>query len=117
MLSKKDNILQLMDQVQKENLLIKLVQQINKDANLIGLDFYLSEKSTPQNIVLNLQKLIVDLINNNFSNYVNFLYRINIPEEEMLKLQGLKIEVLSEKVAILILRKEWQKVWFKSRIQ
>lgn len=117
MLSKKDNILQLIDQVQKENLLIKLVQQINKDANLVGIDFYLSENSTPQNIVLNLQKLLIDLINKNFSDYVNLLYRIDISEKEIVKLQGLEANVLTEKVAILILRKEWQKVWFKSKHQ
>lgn len=117
MLSKKDNIIQLIDQVQKENLLIKLVQQINKDANLVGLDFYLSENSTPQNIIFNLQKLLIDLINKNFSDYVNLLYRIDISEKEIVKLQGLEIIVLTEKVAILILRKEWQKVWFKSKYQ
>ena len=117
MLSKKDNIVQLIDQVQKENLLIKLVQQINKDASLVGLDFYLNENSTPQNIVLNLQNLLIDLINKNFSDYINLLYRIDVPEKEIIKLQGLKISVLTEKVAILILRKEWQKVCFKSKYQ
>ena len=117
MLPKNNNILQLIDQVQKKNLLIKLVQQINKDANLVGLDFYLSENSTPQNILCNLQKLLINLINNNFSDYVNLLYRIDISEKEIVKLQGLEANVLTEKVAILILRKEWQKVWFKSKYQ
>ncbi len=115
MLSKQDPILQLINQIQKEDLLIKLILQINKDANLVGLDFSLSEKSTPQNIVFNLHKLLIDLINNNFSDYVNLLYRIDIPEKELIRLQSLEIEILTEKVAILILRKEWQKVWFKSK--
>ncbi len=114
---KNNNILQLIGQIQKENLLIKLVQQINKDANLVGLDFYLSENSTPQNILFNLQKLLIDLINNNFSDYINLLYRVDIPEKEIIKLQGLEVNVLTEKVAILILRKEWQKVWLKSKHQ
>ncbi|NOQ91977.1 MAG: hypothetical protein GQ552_04585 [Flavobacteriaceae bacterium] len=117
MLPKNNNILQLIGQIQKENLLIKLVQQINKDANLVGLDFYLSENSTPQNILFNLQKLLIDLINNNFSDYINLLYRVDIPEKEIIKLQSLEMGVLTEKVAILILRKEWQKVWLKSKHQ
>lgn len=117
MLYKNKTILQLIDQVEKEDLLKKLVQQINKDASLVGVDFCLSENSTPKNIVLNLQKLLIELISNNFSDYVNLLYRIDIPEKEIVKLQGLEISVLSEKIAILILRKEWQKVWIKSKNQ
>jgi len=115
MLSKQDPILQLINQIQKEDLLIKLILQINKDASLVGLDFCLSEKSTPNTIVNNLQKLLIDLINNNFSDYLNLLYRVDIPEKELIRLQSLEIEILTEKVAILILRKEWQKVWFKSK--
>ncbi|MCK4561335.1 MAG: hypothetical protein KAT78_00350 [Flavobacteriaceae bacterium] len=117
MLPENNNIIQLIDQVQKENLLLKLVQQINKDVNLVGLNFYLSENSTPQNIILNLQKLLIDLISNNFSDYVNLLYRIDISEKEIVKIQDLEVNALTEKAAILILRKEWQKVWFKRKYQ
>ncbi len=38
MLYKNKTILQLIDQVEKEDLLKKLVQQINKDASLVGVD-------------------------------------------------------------------------------
>ncbi len=117
MLPENNNIIQLIDQVQKENLLLKLVQQINKDVNLVDSNFYLSENSTPQNIILNLQKLLIDLISNNFSDYVNLLYRIDISEKEIVKIQDLEVNALTEKAAILILRKEWQKVWFKRKYQ
>ena len=115
MLPDNKNALKLLDQIQKEELLKHLIKQINKDAHLVGIDFDLNENSTPQNLVLNLKILLMDLINNKFSDYVNFLYRIDIPENQIIELQDLELNLLTEKVTILILRKEWQKVWFKSK--
>lgn len=117
MLPDNKNVLKLLDQIQKEDLLKRLIQQINKDAQLVGIDLDLNENSSPENLVLNLKILLMDLINNKFSDYVNFLYRIDVSEKQMLELQGLELNILTEKVAILILRKEWQKVWFKSKNQ
>ncbi len=116
-LTENKNFLQLLNQIQKDDLLKKLVQQINKDMQLVGIDYILNENSSPQNIVVNLKKVLIDLINNKFSDYVNLLYRIDIPEKQIIELQGLELNILTEKVAILILRKEWQKVWFKNKIQ
>ncbi len=115
MLSENKNVLQLLNQIQKDDLLKKLIQQINKDLQLVGVDYNLNENSTPKNVVINLKELLIDLINNKFSDYVNLLYRIDIPEKQIIELQGLELNILTEKVAILILRKEWQKVWFKNR--
>ena len=117
MLLQNKNALQLLNQIQKDDLLEKLIQQINKDVQLVGIDFNLDENSTPQNIVNKLQALLIDLINYNFTAYVNLLYRINIPENQVVELQGLDMATLSKSVTIIILKKEWQKVWFKNKNQ
>jgi hypothetical protein len=117
MLSKNKDVLLLIDQIQKEKLLKNLIRQINKDAGLVGIEFDILENSTAQNVVTGLQNLLVDLIRNNFSAYSNFLYRIDVSEDQILELQDLEINILSEKVTILILQKECQKVYFKNRNQ
>ena len=115
MLFENKNVLQIIDQMEKENLLKDLVFQINKDAQLVGIDFDLDQNSSPKNIVIDLKNLLFKLISTNFSSYINFLYRIDVSEKQIRSLQGLELEKLSEKAAILILRKEWQKVWFRNR--
>jgi len=105
----------LSNQMQGENLLKKLVQQINKDANLSGIDFNLSESFTLTSIANELNELITDLIKNDFGSYLNFLYRIDISETDLIKIQEAELKDLSKKVTILILKKEWQKVWFKNK--
>jgi len=107
----------LLDQVQKEKLMQELVKQINKDASLSGIDFYLNEDSTVENIVDNLNNLITGLIKNDFNGYVNFLYRIDVSESELVKIREMDLNDLSKNITILLLKKEWQKVWFKNRIQ
>ncbi len=115
MLPENKDVLILLDQIQKEDMVKKLIQQINKDAGLVGIEFNLLGTSTAQNLIYDLQKLLLDLIKNDFSSYVNFLYRIDVSEKQIIELQDLEINDLSKKVTILILQKEWQKVWFRSR--
>lgn len=113
-LDKKELIL-LSNQIQGEDLLKKLVQQINKDANLSGIDFNLNESYTLTSIANELNELITDLIKNDFGSYLNFLYRIDISETDLINIQEIELTDLSKKVTILILKKEWQKVWFKNK--
>ncbi|MBC7641800.1 MAG: hypothetical protein H7174_05590, partial [Flavobacterium sp.] len=47
--------------------------------------------------------------------YLNLLYIIDVPEDQIKKLDGSDIEELSAQVAFLILKREWMKVWFRNR--
>jgi len=113
-LDKKELIL-LSNQIQGEGLLKKLVQQINKDSNLSGIDFNLNEDFALTTIANELNELITDLIKNDFGSYLNFLYRIDVSETDLIKIQETELTDLSKKVTILILKKEWQKIWFKNK--
>lgn len=115
MLSNNQNALQLVYEIQQKNLLVALIQQLNKDFMSVGIDFDLPEDSTPDKIVASLQFSLLDLIKKDFNRYVNLLYRIDIPEKQLKEIQEVEIEIISKKVAMLILRKEWQKVFFKSK--
>jgi len=106
----------LLSEAQKEELYIKLVEQINKDFTLANesVDFHIS--ISPIDLKLQLHEKIYRLIQHKFAEYLNLLYIIDVPEDQIKKLDGSDISELSEQVAFLILKREWQKVWFRNRL-
>ena len=102
-------------EVEKENLYPKLVEQINKDFNLANepIDFHSSTK--PEELKIQLHEKMYRLIQYKFAEYLNLLYIIDVPEDQVKKLDGSDINELSAQVAFLILKREWMKVWFRNR--
>lgn len=117
MISDNQNGLQLVTEIQKKELLDHLIEQLNKDFAMVGLDFFILKDSSPGFVVNYLEAYLLELIKKDFNTYVNLLYRIDIPEKQVKEINDVEIEIISRKVAILILRKEWQKVFFKSKTQ
>jgi len=105
----------LLAEAETENLYLKLIEQINKDFNLAneGIDFPLSTK--PHELKVQLHEKVYRLIQYKFAEYLNLLYIIDVNESEIKKLDGSDLVALSEQVAFLILKREWQKVWFRNR--
>jgi len=108
------NIDSLLNEAEKESLYLKLVEQINKDFNLAneGIDFPMS--ISPEELKIQLHEKIYRLIQYKFAEYLNLLYIIDVSEEQIKKLDGSDLVTLSENVAFLILKREWQKVWFRN---
>jgi hypothetical protein len=104
----------LLTQASVENLYLKLVEQINKDFNLAneGIDFPMS--IAPEELKIQLHEKIYRLIQYKFAEYLNLLYIIDVPENEIKQLDGSDIVELAGKVSFLILKREWQKVWFRN---
>lgn len=105
----------LLIEAQNENLYLKLIEQLNKDFNLAneGVDFPMS--ISPNELKIQLQEKIYRLIQYKFAEYLNLLYIIDVAEDEVKKLDGSDIVELSGQVAFLILKREWQKVWFRNK--
>ena len=105
----------LLSEAESENLYLKLIEQMNKDFNLANepIDFPLN--ISPDELKLQLHEKIYRLIQYKFAEYLNLLYIIDVSEEEIKKLDGSDLVVLAEQVAFLILKREWQKVWFRNR--
>lgn len=105
----------LLSEAEKEALYLKLIEQINKDFNLAneGIDFPMS--IPPNELKIQLHEKIYRLIQYKFAEYLNLLYIIDVSEEEIKKLDGSDLVVLAEQVSFLILKREWQKVWFRNR--
>lgn len=106
----------LLSEAESENLYLKLIEQINKDFNLAneGVDFPLSTK--PEELKIQLHEKVYRLIQYKFAEYLNLLYIIDVSEDQIRKLDGSDISELAEQVAFLILKREWQKVWFRNRL-
>lgn len=93
----------------------KLVHQLNKDFLLANIDLDFHEEVLPTSLKLLLHEAVYKLIQEKFTEYLNLLYIIDVPEKQVKALDGSDILKLSEQVSFLILKREWQKVWFRSK--
>ena len=105
----------LLAEAENENLYLKLIEQLNKDFNLANepVDFPMSTK--PHELKVQLHEKIYRSIQYKFAEYLNLLYIIDVPEDQVRKLDGSDLIDLSEQVSFLILKREWQKVWFRNK--
>ena len=105
----------LLSEATAENLYLKLLEQLNKDFNLANeaVDFPMS--TNPEELKIQMHEKIYRLIQYKFAEYLNLLYIIDVNENEIKKLDGSDISELSAQVSFLILKREWQKVWFRNK--
>lgn len=105
----------LLSEAKSENLYLKLIEQINKDFNLANeaIDFPMS--TSPEELKIQLHEKIYRLIQYKFAEYLNLLYIIDVPEDQIKKLNGSDLVILAEQVSFLILKREWMKVWFRNK--
>ncbi len=104
----------LFQQAENLDLYSKLIEQLNKDFNLAneGVDFPMT--LTPDELKIQLHEKVYRLIQYKFAEYLNLLYVIDVPEAEIKQLDGSDLVNLAENVAFMILKREWQKVWFRN---
>lgn len=107
------NIDYLITQAEEENLYFKLIEQVNKDFGLANESVDIPSSILPFEFKNKIHEKILYLIQYKFAEYLNLLYIIDVPENEIKKLDGSDLVQLAEQVAFLILKREWQKVWFR----
>ena len=105
----------LLSEAGKESLYSKLIEQINKDFNLANEAVDFPQSTTPYELKVQLYEKIYRLIQYKFAEYLNLLYIIDVAEDQIKRLDGSDIVELSEQVTFLILKREWQKVWYRNR--
>lgn len=103
----------VVDEAQNLNLYPKLIRQINKDFLYANIDFDVDEEILPTSLKFILHETIFKLIQEKFIDYLNLLYIIDVSEDKVKQLDGSDTLQLAEQVSFLILKREWQKVWFK----
>ena len=109
-----ENSASLLQKAGNENLYEKLIVQLNKDLKLSNIDTEFHPAISPEKLTRDLHELVFRLINEKFADYLNLLYIVDVPESEVKKLDGSDVVNLSEAMVFLVLKREWQKVWFKN---
>lgn len=105
----------LIKEANQSNLYHKLVKQLNKDFLLANIDLDFHEAILPTSLKLLLHETVYKLIQEKFTEYLNLLYIIDVSEKQVKALDGNDMLKLAEDVSFLILKREWQKVWYKNK--
>ena len=106
---------QLIDEANTLDLYQKLVLQLNKDFLYANIDLDFDPDILPSSLKLLLQETVYKLIQEKFAEYLNLLYIIDVSEEVIKQLDGSDTLQLADQVSFLILKREWQKVWFRHK--
>jgi hypothetical protein len=107
---------ELLATAEKEFLYSKLIDQINKDFNLANEAVDFPQSTSPDELKIQLHEKVYRLIQYKFAEYLNLLYIIDVPEDQVKKLDGSDLVELSQQIAFLILKREWMKVWFRNKL-
>lgn len=108
------NIEDLIHQSEENHLYFKLVEQTNKDFALANEPLDIPLSIFPFQFKELVHEKIYKLIQHKFAEYLNLLYIIDVSESEIKKLDGSDLVELAEQVTFLVLKREWQKVWFRN---
>ncbi len=112
-LPKVSNNTELLVQIDQTLLYEDLVNQLNKDFEIIGTAINFSETENPKDLFEFLQEVILELLEKHFDVFLNLLYRIDINENQIKTIINQLADDTEQQIAFLILKREWQKVWFK----
>ncbi|OYX28060.1 MAG: hypothetical protein B7Z06_02670 [Flavobacteriales bacterium 32-35-8] len=105
----------LINEANQLNLYKNLILQLNKDFKLANIDLDFHEDILPTSLKFILHETIYKLIQEKFTDYLNLLYIVDVPENKIKALNGNDTLKLSEDVMFLILKREWQKVFLKNK--
>lgn len=109
------NIESLISLAEEEHLYFKLIEQTNKDFALANEAIAIPLDIFPFQFKDLVHEKVLKLIQFKFAEYLNLLYIIDVSETEIKKLDGSDLVELAEQVSFLILKREWQKVWFRNK--
>jgi hypothetical protein len=106
--------LQLLEGINKQNLYQNLLLQLEKDFLLCNEVIDIRKDTNPHDLISILNQKVYQLISFNFNEYLNLLYIIDVSEDKIKQLDGSDLSILSQQVAFEILKREWQKVYYKN---
>jgi len=104
---------ELLNHIEATSLYQDLVNQLNKDFEIIGTDINFSDTKNPQDLFDFLQEVISTLLEKHFDVFLNLLYRIDIDENKIKTIINQMAENTEQQITFIILKREWQKVWFR----
>ena len=107
------NSLELLQHATSLALYQKLVLQLKKDFTLANIPIDPPEDIAPLNLKKMLKEKIYVLLLERFTDYLNLLYIVDVPEKAISSIDATDAVDVAEGACYLILRREWQKVWLR----
>lgn len=107
------NSLELLESIEVENLYLRLIEQLNKDFQMANVTGTFDITNSPIQLKKRLFEVLLNLITKQYDDYLNLLYRIDVPESELAKLNNDNLTTSIEEITYLVLKREYQKVWLK----
>ena len=113
--NKKNDALQSLFRLEQMEMLKNLIAQLNKDLSLSGIETQFNLNWSPAILIDNLNEIVSTLMKNDFQRFANLLYRIDVSEKKIREIGTSDFDVIVGEITVMILQKEWQKVWFRNR--
>ncbi|PIF00930.1 MAG: hypothetical protein CR994_04420 [Maribacter sp.] len=110
-----ENSNELLANAQAENLYGKLVLQLKKDFGLANIPIDLADNVSPEDLWTFMHEKIYFLVMEKFPDYLNLLYVVDVPEKAFRQIHVTDAVEVAEQVSLLVLKREFQKVWLKEK--
>lgn len=94
-----------------------LVHQVEKDFILANVPLIIKHGIEPHEFITLIREKVYHLIMEHFADYLNLLYIIDIPETDFRYLKITDAVEVSDQMVFMILKREYQKVWYRNRYQ
>jgi len=107
------NSLELLKVVKTENLLSKLIEQLNKDFQLSGVSKKIESNCLVEDLNKDLTEIILNLIQFKYDDYLNVMYRVDVSEKDLATITNNDLVTTVSQITFFILKREFQKVWLK----
>lgn len=105
---------QLIEEICKSDFYPQFIAQIQKDLNRAGMDHVIKSEK-PRQLFSEIASLLLEKLHNDFNEFLNLLYAVDVSEKEIRQLDSESSINIAEYVTYLILKREWQKVWYRNR--
>lgn len=104
----------LENRLSNEALLHQMLQQLNKDFQLAVDSSIVFKSVTPETLVEEVYQCLVNITSTSVSKFSSLLYRIDVSETDVEALKGISLDEYLQKLTFLILKREFQKVYFRN---
>lgn len=103
----------LLKYAEDKDLYPDLVSQLQKDFVSANVYVDFAPGITPVELKTRVLEKVYYLIMEKFPDYLNLLYIVDVPENVVKSIEATDVVEISEQVTFEILKREWQKVWFR----
>ena len=107
---------QLLTQFESTEFILKTQVQVVKDFNQFSIDFpdsFISTHWLLDDILLIIEEKLTELVKSGEQNLLNYLYQVDIPEQQFISL--LNDKLFLSKLSEIVLKREAYKVYLRSK--